>query len=148
MKLKENEVLYSTDIEKLEDTLKRTDLVITEEDLQKAYEQNKGTTLVQFVKHILGMYKFPEPQQKIEEEFRAFMVAHNDSYTADQINFVRALMTVFGKKRHIEYRDFFEPPFTNFGTHAPIPLFSEEQLKEMVDLCNKLENELFAQSKR
>ncbi|MBI5392280.1 hypothetical protein HZA96_00285 [Candidatus Woesearchaeota archaeon] len=119
------------------------ELYITEETLQKVYEQHKGT-LTQFIKHILGLYKFPDSQQRIEEDFKKFIVAHNKVYTADQINFLRALMTVFSKKKHIEYHDFFEPPFTNFGTHAPTPLFSEEQLKEMVELCNQLEKELFA----
>lgn len=143
MKVKEGGVLYGKDIEHLEKTLNNAELFITEETLQKVYEQNKGT-LVEFIKHILGLYKFPDAQQKIEEDFKKFVVAHNNLYNADQINFLRALMTVFSKKKHIEYQDFFEAPFTNFGTHAPVPLFSEEQLKEMVDLCNQLEKELFA----
>lgn len=143
MKVKEDKTLYGKDLEHLEKTLNSPDLFITEETLQKVYEQSKGT-LVQFVKNILGLYKFPNAQQRIEEEFKIFIVAHNNLYSADQINFLRALMTVFSKKKHIEYSDFFEPPFTNFGTHAPVPLFSEEQLNEMVDLCNHLEGELFA----
>jgi len=143
MKIKEDKVLYGKDIEHLEKTLNSPGLFITEETLQKAYEQNKGT-LVQFIKHVLGLYQFPDAQQRIEEEFRKFMVAHNSLYNADQINFLRALMTVFSKKKHVDYSDFFEPPFTNFGTHAPVPLFTEEQLKEMVELCSQLEKELFA----
>ena len=119
------------------------ELYITEEVLQKAYNENKGT-LVQFIKKILDLYEFPKPQQRIEEEFKTFMIAHNNFFNADQINFLRTLMTVFSKKKHIEYKDFFEAPFTNFGTNAPTPLFSEEQLDEMVALCNRLENELFA----
>lgn len=142
MKIQEDQALYGRDIEHLEKTLNSADLFITEDTLQKAYEQNKGT-LVQFIKHVLGLYKFPDAQQIIEGEFKKFMVAHNALYNADQINFLRALMTVFSKKKHIDYQDFFEPPFTNFGTHAPTPLFSEEQLKEMVGLCSQLEKELF-----
>mgnify|MGYP001581336466 CR=1 FL=1 len=142
-KIEEDRALNETDLEQLEKTLNSPELFITEEVLQKAYEKSKGT-LVQFIKEILGLYTFPEPQKVIEEEFKTFMVANNNVFNADQINFLRTLMTVFSKKRHIEYSDFFEAPFTNFGTYAPVPLFSEEQLKEMVALCNKLEKELFA----
>ena len=142
-KIEQDKPLTEKDLEKLENTLNCPELFITEEVLQKAYEKSKGT-LVQFIKKILGLYEFPEPQKRIEEEFKTFMIAHNHLFNADQINFLRTLMTVFSKKRHIEYADFFEAPFTNFGTDAPVPLFSEEQLKDMVDLCNKLENELFA----
>ena len=144
-KIEEDKPLNEKDLERLEKTLNSPELFITEEVLQKAYEKSKGT-LVQFIKKILGLYDFPEPQKRIEEEFKTFMVSNNKMFNADQINFLRTLMTVFSKKRHIEYADFFEAPFTNFGTYAPTPLFSEEQLKEMVALCNKLEKELFAEA--
>ena len=142
-KIEEDKPLTEKDLEQLEKTLNSPELFVTEEVLQKAYEKSKGT-LVQFIKKILGLYDFPEPEKVIEEEFKTFMVSNNNVFSADQINFLRTLMTVFSKKKHIEYADFFEAPFTNFGTYAPVPLFSEEQLKEMVDLCNKLEKELFA----
>jgi len=142
-KIEEDKPLTEKDLEQLEKTLNSPELFVTEEVLQKAYEKSKGT-LVQFIKKILGLYDFPETEKVIEEEFKTFMVSNNNIFSADQINFLRTLMTVFSKKKHIEYADFFEAPFTNFGTYAPVPLFSEEQLKEMVDLCNKLEKELFA----
>lgn len=142
-KIEQDKPLTEKDLEKLEKTLNSPELFITEEVLQKAYEKSKGT-LIQFIKKILGLYEFPEPRKIIEEEFKTFMIAHNHLFNADQINFLRTLMTVFSKKKHIEYADFFEAPFTNFGIHAPIPLFSEEQLKDVVGLCNKLEKELFA----
>ena len=142
-KIEEDKPLTEKDLEQLEKTLNSPELFVTEEVLQKAYEKSKGT-LVQFIKKILGLYDFPEPEKVIEEEFKTFMVSNNNIFSADQINFLRTLMTVFSKKKHIDYADFFEAPFTNFGTYAPVPLFSEEQLKEMVDLCNKLEKELFA----
>src|SRR3989339_132318 len=141
-KIEEDKPLTEKDLEQLEKTLNSPELFVTEEVLQKAYEKSKGT-LVQFIKKILGLYDFPEPEKVIEEEFKTFMVSNNNVFSADQINFLRTLMTVFSKKKHIEYADFFEAPFTNFGTDAPVPLFSEEQLKDMVDFCNKLEKELF-----
>jgi type I restriction enzyme R subunit len=66
--------------------------------------------------------------------------------SADQVNFLRTIQTVFTRKHHIEYSDLFEPPFTNFGVNAPIPLFEDEDLKEVIQICNKLERELMVVS--
>ena len=143
-KIENNKPISEKDLEKLEKTLNSKDLFVTEDVLQKAYEQSNGT-LVQFIKKILGLYEFPNPKKLIENEFKNFMVQNNKLFGADQINFLKTLMTVFSKKKHIEFKDFFEAPFTNFGTNAPIPLFTEDQLKSMIDLCGNLEKELFAE---
>ncbi len=144
-KIQEDKMITENDLHKLEKTLNSPELFITEENLQKIYEKNKGT-LTEFIKKVLGLYEFPEPEKVIEQEFKTFMIANNQLYSADQINFLRTLQTVFSKKKHIEFDDFFEAPFTNFGTNAPTPLFTEEQLKGMVDMCHKLEKELFVEA--
>ena len=113
--------------------------------MQKVYGHAHGT-LLQFIKKILGLYEFPDPEKVIEEEFKTFMIEHNQLFSADQINFLRTLQTVFAKKKHIDYRDFFEAPFTNFGVNAPMPLFSREQLQDIVTMCNRLEGQLFAEA--
>jgi len=140
LKIKKDEVLTEDDLKNLETTLNGPDLYITEEVLQKAFKQGEGT-LVQFIKTVLGMYKFPDPKTKIEDAFKTFMVEKN-YLNADQVNFLRTIQTVFLKKHHIEYSDLFEPPFTNFGTTAPIPLFQDEDLKEVIQLCTNLEREI------
>jgi len=142
-KIEEDQALTQRDLEHLEETLNSPKLYITEETLQKAYEQHNGT-LVQFVKKILGMYDFPDPEKKIAEEFKTFMVEHQ-FYNANQVNFLRTLQTVFVKKKHIDYSDLFELPFSNIS-NAPLPLFEEDTLKELVSLCSKLETELFAKA--
>jgi type I restriction enzyme, R subunit len=139
-KIKTNEVITEEDLKKLETTLNGPDLYITEETLQKAFKQNEGT-LVQFIKTVLGLYKFPDPKTKVEEAFKTFMVEKN-YLNADQVNFLRTIQTVFIRKHHIEYSDLFEPPFTNFGVTAPIPLFQDEDLKEVIQLCTDLEREI------
>ena len=143
-KIEEDKKLTERDLQKLEKTLYSPELYITEEGLQKVYEQHKGT-LVQFIKKIMGLYEFPEPQKIIEEEFKTFMISHNHLFNADQINFLRTLQTVFLKKKHIEYADFFELPFSNIA-NAPMPLFEEKTLKKLVELCSHLEKELFAET--
>ena len=83
--------------------------------------------------------------KKIEESFKTFIVELDSKLhlNSNQINFLRSLQSVFSAKRHIEYRDLFEPPFTNIE-HSPQPLFNKEQLHEMLTFCNKLEIEVFS----
>ena len=130
--------MIEEDLKRLEETLNGPDLYITEETLQKAFQQGKGT-LVQFIKQILGMYEFPEPAMKITEAFRAFIVEKN-YLNSDQVNFLRTIQTVFLEKHHIEYRDFYGPPFTNYWATLPV---NEEDLKQVIVMCNNLEKEVF-----
>jgi hypothetical protein len=84
--------------------------------------------------------KIAGEKKRIEDAFKTFMIEKN-YLNADQVNFLRTIQTVFAKKHHVEYSDLFEPPFTNFGVNAPIPLFQDEDLKEVIQLCSDLERE-------
>ena len=139
-KIERDEILTEEDLRKLEETLNSPELFVTEETLQKAYSQHSGT-LVQFIKKVLGKYEFPEPGEVIDEEFKTFIVEHGKELNANQINFLRTLKTVFMSKKHIEYANLFELPFTNIP-NAPEPLFEEKMLKQIVVLCNKLEKKI------
>jgi type I restriction enzyme R subunit len=141
-KIKRDEVITEKDLEKLEEALNSPELYITEEVLKNLFNQHKGT-LVQFIMKIIGLYEFPDPRKKIEEAFKTFLIEKN-YLNADQVNFIRTIQTVFLSKHHIEYKDFFEPPFTNFGVNAPIPLMQENELKEIVFICRNLEGEFFS----
>ena len=139
LKIKRNELLTEHNLQGLEQTLNSQDLFITEETLQKAFKR-KGT-LVEFIKSILGLYEFPDPGKKIEEAFKTFMIEKN-YLNADQVNFLRTMQTILAKKHHIEFSELYEPPFTNFGPKAPIPLFRKEELDEVLKMCKNLEVEV------
>jgi len=141
IKIERGDTITEEDLNKLEQTLNSPDLYITEETLQKVYKQQKGT-LVEFIRKILGLYEFPEPQQKIAEAFKTFMIEKN-YLNADQVNFMRTIQTVFAKRKHIEFSDFYEPPFTNFGPDAATRLFRKEELDEVITMCKSLEVEVF-----
>jgi type I restriction enzyme R subunit len=141
-KIMKDEPLTERDLEALEKTLNSPELYVTEETLQKAYKQSKGT-LVQFIKKILGLYEFPDPESEIGEAFKTFMIEKN-YLSADQVNFLRTIQTVFSKKHHIDYGDLFEPPFTNFGPNAPVPLLQKDDLDQILNKCKTLEVEVFA----
>ncbi len=142
-KIKKDQVLTPTDLQNLEETLNRPELYITEETLQKAYKQSNGT-LTEFIKQILGLYKFPSPEQKISEAFQTYMIEKQVKLNSNKLLFLRTLQSVFEKKKHIEYSELFAEPFTNIG-NAPKPLFNESELKEMIALCNNLEKKITTQ---
>jgi len=140
-KILRDERITERDLEALEKTLNSPELYVTEEVLQKLYRQPYGT-LVQFIKKVLGLYEFPDPVKRIEEAFKTFIVEKN-YLSGDQVNFLRTIQTVFTRKHHIEYSDLFDPPFTNFGPNAPVPLFQKEDIDEVINMCLNLELEVF-----
>jgi len=145
LKIKNNEILTESDLRDLELTLNNPELYITEDVLQKVYTQNKGT-LVQFVKNILGLYKFPDPAVRIKDAFDTYIIENNRRYNADQLNFIRTVQTVFSKKKHIEYSELYDAPFTNFGINAPMPMFTESELNDFINICGTLEKEIYAEA--
>jgi type I restriction enzyme R subunit len=145
MKIKNDEALTESDLHDLEMTLNNPELYITEDVLQKVYAQNKGT-LVQFVKNILGLYKFPDPKERIRDAFNTYIIENSRHYSADQLNFIRTVQTVFSSKKHIEYAELFDAPFTNFGLNAPMPMFTENELNDFINICGILEREIYAEA--
>ncbi len=93
IKIKMDEALTEADLRALEETLNNPELYITEDVLQKVYNRSKGT-LVQFVKNILGLYKFPEPETRIRDAFNTYIIENSRHYSADQLNFIRTVQTV------------------------------------------------------
>lgn len=140
-KIKHDEILTESDLINLEKKLNSPQLFITEDNLKKIYQQHNGT-LVEFIKKILGLYEFPDPNKEIEDAFKSFIIEH--SYlNADQVYFIRTIQTVFMKTHHIRLADLYEAPFTNFGSKAPVPLLDNESLREVMDMCKELEKEMF-----
>lgn len=138
-KIKNDIPISDKDLADLEDTLNSPELYINEDNLRKAFLQPYGT-LIQFLKSILGKYRFPDAKELINESFQTYVVERNNKIplSAEQIRFLRTLKNVFAQKKHIEYTDLFEPPFTQFGTDAATILFSEEELQEIIDIYNKI----------
>lgn len=118
------------------------ELGITEERL----ETGPKMTLVDFIRSILDLYDNEDPRERIEDAFQTYMIENNKHYSADQLNFIHTLQTVFASKKHIDIRDMFDAPFTNFGVSAPIPMFEEADLNDFISLCHGLERELFGAS--
>lgn len=140
-KIKNNQTPTDEELETLERDLMSSELNITEENLRKAFDRPSGS-FVDFIKVILGLLKFPNPRDLIEEAFSAHLIKKN-YMNPDQIDFIRILESVLLSKKHVEYKDFFDSPFTELGSASPTPLFKKEELLEMVGLCKVLEKEAY-----
>jgi type I site-specific restriction endonuclease len=92
-----------------------------------------------------GYTKFPEPEKRIKDAFETYIIENNRHYSADQLNFIRTVQTVFTKKKHIEFPQLFDAPFTNFGVNAPMPMFTESELNDFINLCGTIEKEIYAE---
>jgi len=139
IKIKNNIPITNEDLTELEDTLNSPELFINENNLRKAFNQYYGT-FIQFIKSIFGKYKFPDAEELINGSFNTYVVERNNrsALSAEQVRFLRTVKNVFAQKKHIEYNDLFEPPFTLFGEDAASRLFSEEELQEVIDIFNKI----------
>jgi type I restriction enzyme R subunit len=140
LKIKNDVPITDEDLIDLEDTLNSPELYINEDNLRKAFSQPFGT-FIQFIKSIFGKYKFPDAEELINESFNTYVVERNNmiALSAEQIRFLRVIKNVFAQKKHLEYNDLFEPPFTQFGMDAATRLFDEEELKEIINIFNQIQ---------
>ena len=141
-KIARDEVLSEADLRQLEATIFGPDLAKNTAELGKAVTSTESI-LVSFIKRVLGMYGEPNPADRIKDAFRTYMIENNKHYSADQLNFIRMIESVFSQKKHIIYTDFWEPPFTNLA-NAPDPMFSTDELDSFVRICSRVERELSA----
>ncbi len=136
-KIRDDILISDKDLSDLEDTLNGPELYINENNLRKVFAQPYGA-FIQFIKSILGKYKFPNAEELINESFNTYVVERNNksALSAEQIMFLRTVKNVFIQKKQIEYADLFDPPFTQLGADAATRLFPEAELREIVTTLN------------
>jgi type I restriction enzyme R subunit len=66
----------------------------------------------------------------VRHQFEEYIAAH--SFNANQIRFLRALLSVFLEKRRLQTADLYEPPLTAFGADAVERWFTPAQVTEML----------------
>ncbi len=147
-KIKNNEPLTDYDLEQLEETLLNADLTPDNPKLSSHASltylyPSRQASLVDFIRQVLGLYSSPSPDALIKDAFQTYIIGNNKHYSSDQLNFILTLQTVFLKKKHIEYSTLWLPPFTNFGTTAPFPMFTQEELNSFIDICKGVEKDIF-----
>ncbi len=138
-RLKQGEALNIDDLISLEQTLETElttdDFNLNDDNMLKAFGVRVGS-LVDFLKHILKLTTLPTYEQVVRKAFDAFILEHH--YNADQTKFLRTVQSVFLQTRKLEMADLYEPPFSNFGMNAVEKLFTNEDVKEIIQLTKRL----------
>ena len=138
-KLKMGVEVNIEDLVELEKTLinelSNDEFSLDEENMLKAFGVKPGS-FIDFVKHILKIENLPSYSEIVKKSFDAFIISHN--YNADQSRFLRAIQSVFLERHKLEEADLYDVPFTNFGDNAVDRFFTEEEIKEIIELVKKL----------
>lgn len=131
-KLRRGDRLEQTDVETLAKLLNQADLFITERVLKDVYEHPEAT-LIDFLRHILGLSDLPSREAQIKEAFEAFITQHS-YFSARQVNFLRVIRSAVLRRAQLTSQDLEKPPFSHVGQVGE--LFSETEIHEILQFAN------------
>ncbi|MBX6385430.1 MAG: DEAD/DEAH box helicase family protein [Microbispora sp.] len=134
-KVRDNEPLTEEEEQELSRRLNRPEHYFNEDNLRRAY-RNPGGSLVDFIRAALGRLRIKSREEKLEEAFRAWLVAR--SLTAQQAEYLCLLKNRGIATGRVRLEDLFEPPLSILDAAGKgIELFGEEGLKQVVDELNE-----------
>lgn len=124
------------DIRSLAEILRREDPFITEELLQRVYD-NRSAHFIDFIKHILGLQKLRSRSEMIAEAFEKFIGQHND-FSADQIQFLQILKSFILERGGVLKENLVDRPFTNLHPSGIRGVFPPKQIDEIIEFCEQI----------
>jgi type I restriction enzyme R subunit len=134
-KIKSGETLTEQEEEQLAYRLNQPDRYFNEENLRRAY-RNPGGSLVDFIRAALGMLKIKSRPERVEENFRAWLVTKN--LTPEQAQYLALLKNRGLVKGKVSLDDLFAPPLSILNAaNIGIELFGEQHLRNLMDEINK-----------
>jgi type I restriction enzyme, R subunit len=89
-----------------------------------------------FVRGVLELDAIPDYETVVARSFQNHVNSHN--YTGDQIRFLRSVQDVFLSKRRLSQADLYGPPLTAFGRNAADRFFTPDEIRDLVELTDKL----------
>ena len=105
-----------------------------EENLRRAY-RNPGASLIDFVRAALGMIKVKSREERLEENFRAWLVTR--SLTPDQAQYLSLLKNRGIARGKLDINDLFQPPLSILNVAGlGVELFGEDGLKDILKDLN------------
>jgi type I restriction enzyme R subunit len=134
-KIKAGEDLSETEESALAQRLNQPQRYFNEDNLRRAY-RNPGGNLVDFIRAALGMVKIKTRQERVEDNFRAWLVAKNLSpQQAQYLSLLKNRGVVKGK---VSLDDLFAPPLSILNAaNIGIELFGEQGLRHVMDEINE-----------
>ena len=129
-KIASGEEVEEWEIEELEKILQKYEPYVTEQLLQRVYD-NQSATFIQFMRHILGLEKLSTWSEEVTLKFDRFITEHNNFYTSKQVQFLEALKLFILQTKDIEKKDLISPPFTQFHSRGIQGLFTPSEIAEI-----------------
>jgi len=134
-KVKAGAALTEAEETELARRLNQPERYFNEDNLRRAY-RNPGGNLVDFIRAALGMLKLKSREERVEENFRAWLVTRN--LTPEQAHYLALLKNRGLVKGRITLDDLFTPPLSILNVAAiGIELFGEQGLKAVMDEINQ-----------
>lgn len=135
-KLQLGQEITEEEVEQLANILMSRDPWVTEELLQKVYD-NKRAKFIQFIKHMLGQEQLKSFMEEVSEAFASFIAEHN-TYSEQQIQFILTLQTFILRKGAIDRKDLVKEPFTRIDPDGIIGVFKPREIKEIMEFAKHL----------
>ena len=134
-KVKAGEALTELEEEQLAQRLNQPQRYFNEDNLRRAY-RNPGGNLVDFIRHALGVLKIKSREERVEDNFRAWLVAKN--LTPEQAQYLVLLKNRGLVKGKVSLDDLFAPPLSILNAaNIGIELFGEQGLRNVLDEINQ-----------
>lgn len=134
-KVRDDEPLTPEEEEELARRLNQPEHYFNEDNLRRAY-RNPGGSLVDFIRAALGRLRIKSREEKLEEAFRAWLVAR--SLAPEQAEYLCLLKNRGIATGRVRLEDLFEPPLSILDAAGKgIELFGEQGLKRVVEELNE-----------
>lgn len=134
-KVKAGDALTEEEEARLAQRLNQPQRYFNEDNLRRAY-RNPGGNLVDFIRAALGMLKIKSREERVEDNFRAWLVANN--LTHEQAQYLALLKNRGLVKGKVSLDDLFAPPLSILNAaNIGIELFGEQGLRNVMDEINQ-----------
>lgn len=134
-KVKAGDALSEDEEAQLAQRLNQPQRYFNEDNLRRAY-RNPGGNLVDFIRAALGMLKIKSREERVDDNFRAWLVAKN--LTPEQAQYLALLKNRGLVKGKVSLDDLFAPPLSILNAaNIGIELFGEQGLRNVMDEINQ-----------
>lgn len=134
-KVKAGDALTEEEEAQLALRLNQPQRYFNEDNLRRAY-RNPGGNLVDFIRAALGMLKIKSREERVDDNFRAWLVAKN--LTPEQAQYLALLKNRGLVKGKVSLDDLFAPPLSILNAaNIGIELFGEQGLRNVMDEINQ-----------
>lgn len=136
LKIKNGEAVTPEEATELTELLHTEHPHITEELLRQVY-RNRKASLIQFIRHILGIEILKSFPEAVSEAFEQFIRQHTN-LSSRQLEFLNLLKNFIIEREKVEKRDLINAPFTVIHPQGIRGIFSPAEINEILQLTGSL----------